>query len=403
MIELRHPEALDKSLIAKLSDLWPRIAQSRQAGFIRAINEDKLWEAVDQRLEALRGIDKVLVVGIGGSSLGTQVIAECFNTSSDCNLFFLEGAERYKWDLLRNSGDWRDRHIVIVSKSGGTLETLVWIERLFEADKSWLRPDKVTVICSPGNGALQTWAKQEALPILEIPEDVGGRFSVLTPVGMFPAGLMGLGCYDFREGARWALANVDLAANLAAVVLNGWKKDLWVTELWTYTEALKTFGQWWQQLWAESLAKKSGRDGKPAPRVSTPVSCIGPRDQHSVLQQLMEGYPDKQVLLTRVKGVETAGEVFTGQLFPGTSFHKKSVSLGGILGAEAQAFEQALVEAKIPHSVLELQTLNEQTLGALFMMWQMTISLLGEHLNIDTFNQPGVELGKRHAEKILRQ
>jgi glucose-6-phosphate isomerase len=403
MIEFRHPESIDKAVVAKLRELWPQVTKSRGAGFVRAIQDDKLWESIEQRLEGVGRINKVLVLGIGGSSLGTQVISECFSSTSDGNIFFLEAVDRYKWDLLRNSGDWRDRHIVIISKSGGTLETLAWVERLAQADKTWIKSDKVTVIASPGTGALQKWAAKESIPILEIPEDVGGRFSVLSPVGMFPAGLLGLSRFEFREGARWSLNNVDLAAQLAAVILDGWKKDYWVTQLWTYSEALKTFGQWWQQLWSESLAKKIDRAGKPASRVSTPLSCIGPRDQHSLLQQLMEGYRDKQVLLTRVKSVEAAGENFRAQIFPEMPFYGKNISLGGVLGAEAQAFEQALIEAKVPHSCLELQTLNEQTLGALFMTWQMVIALLGEYLDIDAFNQPGVELGKRHAEKILRQ
>lgn len=403
MIEVHHSEAVDSAAITRFTDLWSKVEANPKAGFVRMIEDDKVWNSVEQRLEELGSVDKVLVLGIGGSSLGTQVIAESFRMSSDCNLFFLEAVDRYKWDLLRNVGDWRDRHIVIMSKSGGTLETLTWVERLVHADTSWIKPGQVTVIASPGQGALQNWAAKNGLPCVWIPADVGGRFSVLSPVGMFPAGLMGLARFEFREGARWALSNPGLAGQLAAAAVRGWQREQWITQLWTYSEALKTFGQWWEQLWSESLAKRTGRDGKPAPRVSTPISCIGPRDQHSLLQQLMEGYPDKQVLLTRVKSVESAGESFKAQVFPEMPFHQKNISLGGVLGAEAQSFEQSLIEAKVPFSSIELHTLNEQTLGALFMLWQMVIALLGEHLNIDAYNQPGVELGKRHAEKILRQ
>ena len=403
MIEIRHGEPVDPGVVAALRDLWPKVMANPASGFVRLIDRDDTWESVERRLEELGSADKVLVIGIGGSSLGTQVIAECFRSSSDTNVFFLEAVDRYKWDQLRNQGDWRERHIVIISKSGATLETLSWVERLAHADTSWIKANKVTVIASAGNGALQKWAKKENLPCLWIPEDVGGRFGVLSPVGMFPAGLMGLGRFEFRDGARWALSNVDLAANIAAGVLRSWQRNQWITQLWTYSEALKTFGQWWQQLWSESLAKKVDRNGQPAPRVSTPISCIGPRDQHSLLQQLMEGHPDKHVMLTRVRSVESAGEAFKAQVFPEMPFYNKTISLGGVLGAEAQAFEQSLVEAHVPYTSIELHTLNERTLGATFMLWQMVIALLGEHLNIDAYNQPGVELGKRHAEKILRQ
>lgn len=404
MIQIRHRDRLDSTLLNRLNELWPKAAEGAGSGFIKMIGNDPMWESIEARLEETRGVDKVIVCGIGGSSLGTQVIYDTFRASSAANVFFLEAVDRYRWDLLRDlGGDWRDRHMVIVSKSGGTLETLSWIEKLASVDKSWINSERCTVIASPGEGALQNWARRYGVPCLWLPEDVGGRFSVLSPVGMFPAGLMGLGRLEFREGARWALGHADLVAGLAAAIIQGWERKEWVTQLWTYSEALRIFGQWWMQLWSESLAKKLDRFGQPAPRVSTPVSCLGPRDQHSLLQQLMEGYPDKQVIMTRVREVESAGEVFTAREFPEMPFHEKKVSLGGILGAEAQAFEQALDDANIPYCVIELNSLNEQSLGATFMLWQMTIALLGEYLGINAFDQPGVELGKRHAEKILRQ
>lgn len=404
MIEIRHRESPDPSLVQKLEKLWSKVSTGPGAGFIRLIGHDPTWDSIEKRLENTLGVDKVLLIGIGGSSLGTQVIYDTFRSTSAAHMFFLEAVDRYRWDQLRDlGGDWRDRHIVIVSKTGGSLETLAWIEKLASIDKSWIKPDRCTVIASPGPGALQKWAERNDLPCLWLPADVGGRFSVLGPVGMFPAGLMGLGRLEFRDGARWALSRPDLASGMAATILQSWSRGEWVTELWTYSEALRVFGQWWVQLWAESLAKKVGRDGKEAPRVSTPVSCLGPRDQHSVVQQLMDGYPDKHVILTRVREAEVAGEAFVAREFPEMPFHNKTISLGGVLGTQAQAFEQSLNDSSLKYSVMELNSLNEQTIGAAFMLWQMTIALLGEHLNIDAFNQPGVELGKRHADKILRQ
>lgn len=404
MIEIRSRDRLDPQLLQDLTVQWPKVQTGPGAGFIRMIEDDALWESIEKRLEECGGVDKVLHIGIGGSSLGTQVIYDTFRAASAAQFFFLEAVDRYRWDYLRDlGGDWRDRHIVIVSKSGGTLETLAWVEKLAKVDRSWIRPDRCTVIASPGEGPLQTWARRHDLPCLWIPAEVGGRFSVLSPVGMFPAGLMGLGRLEFREGARWALARPNMACELAAVALQAWGRNEWITENWIYSEALRTFGEWWQQLWSESLAKKTDRSGQKAPRVSTPISCQGPRDQHSVLQQLMEGQRDKQVILTRVLSAEAAGESFVAQEFPEMPFNGKSISLGGILGAQAQAFEQALTDSSISYCAMELKNLNEQTMGAVFMLWQMAIAILGEHLGIDAFNQPGVELGKRHADKILRQ
>jgi glucose-6-phosphate isomerase len=305
---------------------------------------------------------------------------------------------------LRQLGpDWQEAHIAIVSKSGGTLETLAWAEKLGAQDPTWLNPTNCTLIASPGHGALQTWAEKNRVHTLTIPENIGGRFSVLTACGMFPAGLMGLSLFEFRQGAAWALENVDLASHLSASILTSWKREEWITQLWTYSENLRMFGQWWQQLWGESLAKRVKRDGSPAPRASTPMSCMGSRDHHSLLQQLIDGYRDKHVLITRVKSTEAGGEVFTPNIFSEAPFYQKPTTLGRILGSQAEAFERSLIEREIGFDALELESLTEKGLGAFFMLWQMVIAQLGEYLEINAFDQPGVESGKRHAEKILRR
>jgi glucose-6-phosphate isomerase len=237
---------------------------------------------------------------------------------------------------------------------------------------------------------------------LWIPGDVGGRFSVLTAAGMFPAGLMGLSLHQFREGAGWALEHSELATALSADILASWERGQWVSQMWTYSEGLRVFGEWWQQLWSESLGKKLTRAGLPAPRVSTPMACRGPRDQHSLVQQLIEASADKHVFVTRVNSVEESDGAFKPRLFPSLPYYGREISLGRIMGGEAEAFERSLDEAGVSYATLKLSGLNERTLGALFMLWQMTIAQLGEYLGIDAFNQPGVESGKRHAAEILR-
>src|SRR6185312_1624013 len=108
----------------------------------------------------------------------------------------------------------------------------------------------------------------------------------------------------FRSGAAWAIENTSLATQLSAAILQSWDRGEWITQLWSYSESFRIFGEWWQQLWGESLGKKLNRSGKAAPRASTPMACAGPRDQHSLVQQLMEGARDKYVLISRVGAVE---------------------------------------------------------------------------------------------------
>lgn len=403
MIELRTSKKPEAELRARLEDCWQKVLARKEVGFPQLTERDADWEAIGRRLDECRSANRVIVVGIGGSSLGTQVIYECFRTSSSAEIFFLEAPSPHQWNQLRALGpDWLDNHMVIVSKSGNTLETLSWVERLASQEPGWLNTKNCTVIASPGEGPLQKWAERENIPCLWIPSNVGGRFSVLTAVGMFPAGLMGLSLHEFREGAKWALERPALATELSAEVLTSWKSEAWITQMWTYSESLKFFGEWWQQLWGESLGKKLTRDGKTAPRASTPMSCRGPRDQHSLVQQLMEGANDKYVFVNRVSAVEEADEDFKPRMFPEMPFHDKDVSLGRIMGAEASAFEKSLDESRIGYSTMQIEGLSERTLGALFMLWQMTIAQLGEHMGIDAFNQPGVELGKRLAQGILK-
>lgn len=390
------PPGMQKMLLAS----WQNVLNRPDVGFTQIPARDEDWQAIDQRLSQVQTAAETWVVGIGGSSLGTQVIAQSLaRKGQGSSVRFLESPDPYTWQRLDKESD---RHVVIISKSGHTLETLAWVEQLAAVDASFLNERHCTVIASPGQGPLQQWAKKNHLPCLWIPGNVGGRFSVLTAVGMFPAGLMGLKPAEFRAGSQWALGQVSLVSALSAEILQSWEREEWITQMWSYSEALSSFGGWWQQLWGESLAKKTTRDQLPAPRASTPMACAGPRDQHSLVQQLIEGARDKYVFINRVASVESGGQVFRGQLFADTAIADRSVSLGQIIGAEAEAFAHSLSEVAIPHSVLEIERIDEKTLGALFMLWQMTIAQLGEFMGIDAFNQPGVELGKVYANKILR-
>jgi glucose-6-phosphate isomerase len=403
MIEIEHHGKPDSERERELQDCWRKVLAREDVGFPKIAERDADWEALDRRLDDCRDTRRVLVAGIGGSSLGTQVIHECFRNSSAVEVQFLESPSPHVWTSLRNlAPDWLDNHLVIVSKSGNTLETLTWVERLAAGSPSWFQPEHCTVVASPGEGALQKWAKKNNINCLWIPGDVGGRFSVLTAAGMFPAGLMGLSLHEFRAGAEWALDHSEMAVSLAREILRSWERGEWVTQMWTYSEGLRVFGEWWQQLWSESLGKKIDRQGRPAPRVSTPMSCRGPRDQHSLAQQLIEGTKDKSVFVTRVRSVEESDGLFQAKLFPEMPFHEREISLGKIVGVEAEAFERSLEDAQVSHTSVVLESINERTMGGIFMLWQMTIALLGEFLSINAFDQPGVELGKRHAAQILQ-
>lgn len=405
MIEIKNIKAPDGILKSNLDECWARVLARPDVGFTRIPEMKDEWKALDDRVRLGRPARRTLVIGIGGSSLGTQVIYESLRGQRPMQLTFLESPDPDVWNHLRGLSDpeWRDKHVVIVSKSGNTLETLSWVERLSAHEPNWLKNSQVTVVASPGEGAVQKWAAQEGIPCLWIPQNVGGRFSVLTAAGMLPAGLMGLKLNEFREGAAWALRHTDLMNALSSEILKSWERQEWITQMWTYSESLRMFGDWWQQLWGESLGKKLDRGGQPSLRASTPMACRGPRDQHSLVQQLLEGSRDKYVFINRVRQVENSGEVFRPSLFADMPFHGRQVALGKVLSAEAQAFERSLADAGIAYATLSIESLNERTVGAMFMLWQMVIAQLGEYMNVNAFDQPGVESGKKYANQILGQ
>ena len=405
MIELKNVKAPEGQLKNALDTCWARVLSRPDVGFTRIPELSAEWKAIEDRVHQSRPARRVLVIGIGGSSLGTQVIYEGLSALNPVQMTFLESPDPDAWAQLRGLADpdWRDKHVVIVSKSGNTLETLSWVERLNAHEPNWMKNSQVTVVASPGEGSLQKWASAQNVHCLWIPQNVGGRFSVLSAAGMLPAGLMGLRISEFREGANWALKRPEIMNTLSAAILHSWERGEWITQMWTYSESMKVFGEWWQQLWGESLAKKIDREGKPAARASTPVSCRGPRDQHSLVQQLLEGARDKYIFINRVRAVENSSDSFRPSMFPEMPFHGREVSLGKVLSAEAQAFEKSLIEAGIPFATTAIESLNEISLGALFMTWQMVIAQLGEFMNLNAFDQPGVESGKKFANEILKQ
>ncbi|MGZ3723488.1 MAG: hypothetical protein ACXVA9_11185, partial [Bdellovibrionales bacterium] len=184
MIHIERHTQPNADLLKKLDACWAKVLARSEVGFPAVIENDSDWKAIADRVKSSKPARRILVLGIGGSSLGTQVIAQAMSPRNGSQLFFLESPDPHS---LRRLGDlkspeWSDRHIIIVSKSGNTLETLAWVERLNAVEPSWLKNSQITVIASPGEGPLQTWAKREGHACLWIPTNVGGRFSVLTAV-----------------------------------------------------------------------------------------------------------------------------------------------------------------------------------------------------------------------------
>ena len=344
---------------------------------------------------------KRVLVGIGGSSLGVRVLAEVFGRH---DFSFVDNVDARDFEYQIKHLNLAETLWIFTSKSGKTIETLAaldWLQQIYQERNLQLSRQAI-VITETKKSDLYDWAQSHQVPCFEIPISVGGRFSVLSNVGLVPGELMDLNLTQLRAGAEQALSNQKLVVDLTAQFLESFARGEWVTVLWSYCSGLRNFGAWWQQLWAESLAKSISRNGGAPARASTPLPLIGATDQHSVLQQVMEGYRDKFVLFLRV-GDSEQGQWRLKKATLKETQNLQGKTLGQLLAAEATGTQMALEEVGVSNATLQIPHLDEKGLGFLLMTFQLVVMCLGEAMNIHTFNQPGVELGKIQTQKILSQ
>lgn len=381
------------------------VIKNKSLGFHQLPERSQLWEECNNVAQKLRAqYTKMVVLGIGGSSLGGKVLQEAFAFQADRQVIFLDTIDPLQVDpwLQQLKPDLKSVCWALISKSGNTIETLTqadYIHQFYQSQNlNWI--SQCVVVTESKASPLGDFANTHNLPRLEVPMDVGGRFSVLTPVGMLPAAFMGLNLNSFRQGALQALQSSEMISELAVQCEMSFARQEWITVFWSYSNRLKEFGAWIQQLWAESLAKKVDLTGKPAPRVSSPLPCVGPADQHSILQQIAEGTKDKFVIFLRHDQSENQGMEIQKTLFSGGEL-MVGKKLGALLAAEAQATQMGLEQHGVSTLTIQVPSLTEKELGFLFMFFELVVATLGERLQINTFDQPGVELGKIIAKKIL--
>lgn len=371
-----------------------QLAQALLAGFSQSRD-------IQQKLEKFKSqFTKFVVVGIGGSSLGIQVLQEYFAKK---DFIFIDNVDAYEFDFqLSQLTDYKKTLWLFVSKSGETIETLSTLELIhqFYSEKGLNLGLNSIVITENKESSLNEWAQKNAVLSFEIPMVVGGRYSILSPVGLVPAALMNLDLSALEKGARSAMAQPQLIAQFVAEVLKSFDRKEYITVLWSYSSRLKKFGFWWQQLWAESLGKKLNLKGEAARRASTPLPLIGATDQHSVLQQIAEGSKDKFVIFLRSQMAESGQQQIKSPIFK-TSSDLKSKTLGHLLRAEADATQMSLDVLKVSNLTLKSDHHDEENLGFLFMFFQIAVLAIGHELEINPVDQPGVEHGKKLCNQLL--
>lgn len=370
-------------------------------GFVGLPDRANLWEqSLKIGLDLKAKFKNMVVVGIGGSSLGGRVLAQVAGAK---NVFFVDNVDAVEFEnLFTCIGDLKNVCWLFISKSGTTLETLLALEHVdqkYQEQNLSLAKQSVVVTENKVN-TLSDWAKRNDVPQAEVPLDVGGRFSVLSPVGLVPAAFMGMDLAKMREGAAEARKDNALIENLMSHFMWSFRQNQWITLFWFYNSRAHSLGMWLNQLWAESLGKKSDRQGRPAPRASTPMWAIGAVDQHSVLQQVMEGAQDKFVVFHRFDDAEGGSIKLRVSQFAETK-NLQGKNMGTLLKAEAIATEEALRKSGVATLCLKTKVLDEGSLSYYFMLFELVVAGLGEWMDINAFDQPGVELGKRLAKDLL--
>jgi glucose-6-phosphate isomerase len=363
-------------------------------------------KAATKQAAALKGFSTVAVLGIGGSSLGGQALTALRKVQKPF-VEFHDNPDPFAWAASLKRFDLKKTHFVAISKSGGTAETLMQVLTAADAlEKAGVKNLKkhFTIITEPHGSPLADFADSIGAVKLDHPLGVGGRYSVLTMVGLLPALAMGLNVKQLRAGAAAALDQVlnaktpaDAPAALGAALHKALADQgkLATTILWPYADALAVFGGWWRQLWAESL----GKDGQG----STPVSVLGPVDQHSQLQLFRDGPGNALFTLMQV---ETRGKGLAAPRARANALGLKYLAgrkMGDLVDAECRATAQTLFKNGRPVRVMHLAKVDEFHMGALMMHFMLETIIMGKLMGVDPFDQPGVEEGKVLARQYLAE
>lgn len=377
---------------------------SAEIGFFRLPQNRELLNETREIYNQMQGKKFFVHVGIGGSALGPEMLLKALGTPSGVEFIFLNNIDPDDMQRSLEKVNLKEAVIYIVSKSGTTAETVAAMSILLsQLEKCGIAPsdyqDHFVFCTDPEKGDLRKLAKEWKIRTLSVPSNVGGRYSVLTPVGFLPALFAGIEVEDLLKGAEDIQKHLfDAKVGKQFFDLAFWIKDLHdkgvhQTVMMPYSSLLKEFGAWFVQLWAESL----GKEGKGL----TPIPAYGATDQHSQMQLFMEGPADKILFLIEVEKFQH--DYSLKNSVQGESFKLLSpFNLSELMKAEFEGTLEALQENKRHVVHFKVPSLQENNLGQLILFSECLTVLVGKMLEIDPFNQPGVEAGKKYANSWLK-
>jgi len=351
-------------------------------------------------------IEHIIVIGIGGSSLGAKAIYSFLKPMQVPlrKLHFFESTDPLNIAEQVAKIDREKSHFLVISKSGTTIETMALFKYFYAMDDT---PSHYTFITDRGS-PLEQLAQEMGSQCCYLADGVGGRFSVLSVVGLLPLVLCGIDVAGLLSGAKKVKESFFNDGYLQQSLIN---KSIFYAKhhmqynincLFAYSETLRYFTEWYVQLWGESLGKKQCHSAFHVGM--TPIGLIGPKDQHSFLQLIMEGTRDKSITFIKIKDFQNELTI------PHTPLpHLKSldildgVTFHDLITMQSDAIIQALLDQEdIPLDEIVIERVDAQSMGALIYYYELLTSLVGRLIDVNTYDQPGVEIGKIILKQKLK-
>ncbi len=384
-----------QTLCKKSAEVLRQEITQKKVAALDVIFDDIDLKNFEKFAKKISAYQKILVLGVGGSSLGGKTISAL---KSQNKVEFLESIDPTTVDLCLSKIDFKNTFFLVISKSGETIETICQtLIILAELDRQKIKnfAKQFLFVTESETNSIAKIAKKIGAEITPHSNKIGGRYSCFSIVGLLPAMLAGVDVVAIRSGAKKVLKNFlkdDAIIDSCAIQLTAFNKGFTSNVVMPYVDVLKNFTDWYRQLWAESLGKNNFG--------STPINSMGTVDQHSQLQLYLDGPKDKfftfvtakkqlhDFAIKDLKGCET--------LFGG----KK---LSEVVAIEQQTTIGVLDQKKLPIRIFEVEKINEETLGGLMMQMFLETILIAYVKNLNPFDQPAVELRKDLAKKLLRK
>ncbi len=356
----------------------------------------------------------LVVIGIGGSDLGARALLGALKPAGKGMDVRFIGANTDPEEIaaLLRDVDLKRTALNIISKSGDTIEPmsafLLLRDRLIKAVGAKRHALHVIATTDEKGGTLRQIANREGYRTLPVPSDIGGRFSALTPVGLFPAACAGIdigklisGARDVRDDFFVCEAEKNCPLMFAGLQVTAYRHGHAVTVLMPYAEALRQFAFWFRQLWAESLGKKADRGGRTVHAGFTPVAALGATDQHSQIQLYNEGPADKTVTFIEVE--KFRDDLIVPKPYPDIEgvAYMAGLKFSEIIHAERQATAIALTNNVVPNGTISIPSISGESVGGLMMFFMLATAVAAELLDVNAYDQPGVEAGKQAMSALL--